>query len=96
MMGENTNTNRSDINKNNIFKATLNTLMEEGLKAFEAYHANLKEVFLSRYEMMWQGPILKDTTSIIIRKAKITPEVQPNPPLSLNDVQSMINSVLER
>jgi hypothetical protein len=94
MMGE--NTNRSDINKNNIFKPTFNTLTEEGLKAFEAYHANLEEIFLSRYEMTRQGPILKDTTSIVIRKAEITPEVQPNPPLFLNDVQSMINSVLER
>jgi hypothetical protein len=33
---------------------------------------------------------------IIIRKAKVTPEVPPNPSLSLNDVQSIINSALER
>jgi hypothetical protein len=33
---------------------------------------------------------------IIIRKAKVTPVVRPNPSLSLNDIQSMINSVLER
>jgi hypothetical protein len=33
---------------------------------------------------------------IIIHKAEVTPEVRPNPPLSLNDVQSMINSALER
>jgi hypothetical protein len=42
------------------------------------------------------GGVLKDATSIIIRKVKVTPEVWPNPPLSLDDVQSMINSVLER
>jgi hypothetical protein len=46
--------------------------------------------------MMWQGAILKDTMPIIIRKAEVTPEVWPNPLLSLNDVQSMVNSTLER
>jgi hypothetical protein len=33
---------------------------------------------------------------IISCKVKATPEVWPNPSLSLNDVQSMINFVLER
>jgi hypothetical protein len=33
---------------------------------------------------------------IIIRKADVTLEVRPNPPLSLEDVQSMINFVLQR
>jgi hypothetical protein len=33
---------------------------------------------------------------IIIRKAEVTPEVQSNPSLSLDDVQSMINFALER
>jgi hypothetical protein len=33
---------------------------------------------------------------IIIHKAEVTPEVWPNPTLSLNEVQSIINSVLER
>jgi hypothetical protein len=33
---------------------------------------------------------------IIIRKAEVTPDVQPNPSLSLDDIQSMINSALER
>jgi hypothetical protein len=42
------------------------------------------------------GGVLKDAASIIIRKVKVTPEVWPNPPLSLDDVQSMINSMLER
>jgi hypothetical protein len=45
---------------------------------------------------MRQGVILKDTSLIIIRKAEITPEVQPNPSLSLDIVQSMINSTFER
>jgi hypothetical protein len=40
--------------------------------------------------------MLKDTTPIIIYKAEVTPEVWPNPSLSLDDVQSMINSVSDR
>jgi hypothetical protein len=43
-----------------------------------------------------QGLILKDTTPIVIRKAEVTPEVRPNPSLSLDNVQSIINYVLER
>jgi hypothetical protein len=50
----------------------------------------------TRDEVMWMGLILKDTTLIIIHKAEVTPEVRPNPSLSLNDIQSMINSALER
>jgi hypothetical protein len=42
------------------------------------------------------GLILTDIAPIIIRKAEVTSEVQSNPSLSLSDVQSMINSVLER
>jgi hypothetical protein len=45
---------------------------------------------------MQQGAILKDTTSIIIHNAEVTSEVRPNPLSSLNDVQSMTNSTLER
>jgi hypothetical protein len=86
MKGRNSNTNESNLDKNNIIKPTFNTLMEEGHKTFQAYRANLEEIFLSRYEMMQQGAILKDTVSIIIRKAEVTPEVWPNPLLSLNDV----------
>jgi hypothetical protein len=92
----NSSTNGSDLDKNNIIKATFDTLTEEDRKAFKAYHANLEDLFLSCYEMMWQGPILKDATTIIIHKAEVTPEVRPNPSLSLDDVQSMINYVLER
>jgi hypothetical protein len=96
MNGGNSDTNESDLNKNNIIKPTFDTLMEEDRKVFEAYRANLKEFFLSRCEVMRQGTIPKDTTPIIIRKAEVTSEVRPNPSLSLDDVQSMINSALER
>jgi hypothetical protein len=63
---------------------------------FKAYRVNLDELFLSRYEMMRQGAILKDTMLIIIHKAEVTLEVWPNPSPSFNDVQSMINSALNR
>jgi hypothetical protein len=38
----------------------------------------------------------KDTTPIIFTKPKVMREVQPNPSPSLDDVQNMINSALER
>jgi hypothetical protein len=88
--------NRSDLNKNNIIKPTFDTLTEEDRKALEAYRTDLEELFYSRYEMTRQGLVLKDITSIIIHKAEVTPEVRPNPSLSFDDIQSMINSVLER
>jgi hypothetical protein len=47
MKGGNSGTNRSNLNKNNIVKPTFNTLMEVGCKAFEAYCADLEELFLS-------------------------------------------------
>jgi hypothetical protein len=34
--------------------------------------------------------------SIVFTKPKVLPKVQPNPSPSLNDVQNMINSILER
>jgi hypothetical protein len=95
MKGGNYGTNGTDLDKNNIIKPTFNTL-EDGCKAFEAYHADLVELFLSHCEVTWQGTILKDTMPIIICLAEVIREVWPNPPLSLNDVQSMINSMLER
>jgi hypothetical protein len=70
--------------------------MEEDRKALKAYRADLDELFYSCYEMTWQGAILKDTILIIIRKAEVTPEIRPNPLLSLDDIQSMINYALER
>jgi hypothetical protein len=92
MKGGDTGHNRSDLDKSNILKPTLDTLTEEGPKTFEAYHANLEELFLSHCEVTRQGAILKDTTPIVFAK----PEVWPNPSSSLDDVQNMINSVLER
>jgi hypothetical protein len=77
-------------------KPTFDTLTEEGHKAFEAYRADLKELFLSHCEVMWQGTVLKDTMSIIIRKAEGTSEVQPNPSPSLNDVKSMVDFASKR
>jgi hypothetical protein len=92
MKGRNSGHNGSDLGKGNILKPTFGTLMEEGRKAFEVYCANLEELFLSHGEVMRQETILKDTTSIVFTK----PKVRPNPLPSLNDVQNMINSALER
>jgi hypothetical protein len=47
MKGENFGNNGSDLDKGNIFKPTFDTLTEEGCKVFEAYRANLEELFLS-------------------------------------------------
>jgi hypothetical protein len=84
------------IDKGNILKPTFDTLTEEGHKAFEAYHANLEELFLLRCEVMWQGTVLLDTTPIIFNKPEVIPEVQPNTSSSHNDIQVVINSALER
>jgi hypothetical protein len=43
-----------------------------------------------------QGTVLRNTTPIIFHKAEVTPELQPNPSPSRNDIQSMINSTLDR
>jgi hypothetical protein len=88
--------NGSDLHKDNIIKPTFNNLMEQDRKVLEAYRVVVDEHFFSRYEVTQQGLIQKDATPIIIRKAEVTPEVWPNPSLSLNDVQSMINVALER
>jgi hypothetical protein len=92
MKGRISGHNGSNLDKGNILKPTFDTLMEEGRKAFETYHANLEELFLSRCEEMRQRTILMDTMPIVFTK----PEVQSNPSPSLNDVQNMINSTLER
>jgi hypothetical protein len=47
-------------------------------------------------EVTRQGTALKDTTPIVFTKPEVISEVRPNPPPSLNDVQNMINSALER
>jgi hypothetical protein len=51
MKGENSSTNGSDLDKNNIVKPTFDTLMKEGRKAFDAYRADFEELFLSRCEV---------------------------------------------
>jgi hypothetical protein len=60
MKGENSGTNGSDLDKSNIIKPTFDTLMDEGHKAFESYHADLDEVFYSCYEVMRQGAVIPD------------------------------------
>jgi hypothetical protein len=96
MKGGNFGHNGSDLNKGNIIKSTFDTLMAEDRKAFEAYYANLKELFLSRCEVTRQRTVLKDITPIIFTKPAVMPEVRSNPSPSLNDVQNMINFALER
>jgi hypothetical protein len=71
-------------------------LTEEDRKALEDYRAEVDELFFLCYEVTQQGLIQKDATPIIIRKAEVTPEVQSNPSLSLDDFQIMINSALEK
>jgi hypothetical protein len=95
MKGGNSSHNGSDLDKGNILKSTFDTLTEEGRKTFEAYCANLEELFLSCCEVTRQGTILKDTTPIVFTKPEVTPEVRLNPSPSLNDIQNMINSALE-
>jgi hypothetical protein len=51
MKGENSDNNRSDLDKGNILNPTFDTLTEEGHKAFKAYRTNLEELFLSRCEV---------------------------------------------
>jgi hypothetical protein len=96
MKGLNSGHNISDLDKGNILKPTFDTLTEEGHKTFEAYHANLEELFLSRCEVTRQGIVLNDTMPIVFTKPEVTLEVLPNPSFSLNDIQNMINSILER
>jgi hypothetical protein len=96
MKGGNSGNNGSDLDKGNILKPTFDTLMEEGRNAFKAYLADLKELFLSRCEVMRQGTILRDTTPITFNKLEVTPKVRPYSSPSHNDIQVMINSALER
>jgi hypothetical protein len=51
MKGGNSSNNRSDLDKGKILKPTFDTLTEEGRKVFDAYHANLEELFLSCCEV---------------------------------------------
>jgi hypothetical protein len=96
MKGENSGNNGSDLDKGNIFKPTFKTLTEEGRQAFEAYIANLRELFLLCCKETRQGTVLRDTTMIVFHKNEVIPEVRPNPSPSRNDIQVMIDSALER
>jgi hypothetical protein len=96
MKGGNSGNNRSNLDKGNILKPTFDTLTKEGRKAFKAYRTNLEDLSLSRYEVMRHGTILKNTTPIVFNKPEVIPEVWPDPSPSRNDIQSMINSALER
>jgi hypothetical protein len=96
MKGGNSDNNRSDLNKGNILKPTFDTLTEEGQHVFKAYITDLRELFLSRCEVAWQGTILRDTTPFVFHKLEVIPEVRPDPSLSRNDIQVMIDSALER
>jgi hypothetical protein len=49
--GENSGNNGSNIKMNNILKPIFDTLTRESRKAFEAYRANLEEIFLSHCEV---------------------------------------------
>jgi hypothetical protein len=96
MKGGNFYNNGSDLDKGNILKPTFDTLIEEGHKAFDAYHANLQELFLLRCKVTRQGTILWDTMLIVFNNPEVTPEVWLEPSPSRNNIQSMINSALER
>jgi hypothetical protein len=89
-------TNGSNLNKNNIIKPTLDHLSEEDRKMLEAYHKEVDEIFLSCYEVTRQGLVQKDAAPINIHKSEVTPKVRSNTLLSLDDVQVLINSTLER
>jgi hypothetical protein len=91
MKGGNSGNNESDLDKGNILTPTFNTLMKEDRKAFEAYRANLEELFISCCEVTRHRIVLKGTTSTVFNK----PEVIPDPSSSHNDIQVMINYALE-
>jgi hypothetical protein len=95
MKGGNSGNNGSDLDKDNILKPTFDTLMEEGRQTFEAYIADLRELFLSRCEVTRQVTVLQDTTPIVFNKPEVIPEVRSDPSLSHNDIQFMIDSTLE-
>jgi hypothetical protein len=96
MKKENSGTNGFDLDKNNIIKPTFDTLAEDDHKALENYRTDQDELFYSYYELMRQVVVLKDAAPIIICMVEVTPEVRSNTSLSLDVVQFMINSTLER
>jgi hypothetical protein len=96
MKSGNSGNNGSDLEKGNILKPTFDTLTEEGQLVFEAYITHLRELFLSCCEVMWQGTIVRDTTPFVFNKPEVIPQVRADPSPARNDIQSMIDSTLER
>jgi hypothetical protein len=96
MKGGNSGNNGSNLDKANILKPTFDTLTEEGHKAFEAYNANLEELFLSCCEVMRPMTVLKDTMLIVFNNPEGIHKVWLDPSPSHNDTQVMINSAIER
>jgi hypothetical protein len=96
MKKEDLSTNGFDLNKSNIIKPTLYNLLEEDRKVLEDYHKEVDEMFLPRYDVTRQGFVKRDDVLVTIRKSEVTPKVKSDPWLSLDDVQVMINSTLER
>jgi hypothetical protein len=96
MKGGNSDKNGSNLDKDNILKSTFDILTEEDQQEFKAYIVDLRELFLSRCEIMWQGTVLRDTTPIVFHKPEVISEVRPDPSPSRNDIQVMIDSTLER
>jgi hypothetical protein len=88
-------TNGSHLDNDNIIKHTLDHLSEEDRKTLETYH-EVDKIFLLRHKVTRQGLIQKYAASINIRKSEVTPEVQSNLSLSIDDVQVMINFALDR
>jgi hypothetical protein len=86
MKDKNSGTNRSDLDKNNIFKPTFDTLTDEDRKEFEAYHVDFQELFLSHCKVMRKGTILWDITPIVFNKHEVTLEVRPDSSSSHNDI----------
>jgi hypothetical protein len=75
MKGENSSNNGSNLDKGNMLKPTFDTLMGEGRQAFEAYIADIRELFLSHCEVMRQGTVLRDTTPTVFHKPDVIPKV---------------------
>jgi hypothetical protein len=51
MKDENFDHNGFNLNKGNILMSTFDTMMEKGHKAFEVYHVNHEELFLSHCDV---------------------------------------------
>jgi hypothetical protein len=86
MKGGNSDKNGSNLDKDNILKSTFDILTEEDQQEFKAYIVDLRELFLSRCEIMWQGTVLRETTPIVFHKPEVISEVRLDPSPSRNDI----------